>query len=98
MTKGKSIAMALLALAALALSGCSGSGNGGWGVEYGVVYDKVHLFDGGATKGHCERIVKWSHVSDACLAQVTLESGVDLFLSEGTYLLVRGRCPICGEE
>lgn len=90
--KSKFLVLAGAALMALSLSSCGNMGMGAGNYSF----DKVHILDGGATQGHCEKITKW--YNDDMGVEIKLESGGSLYLSEGTYILVSGRCPICGAD
>lgn len=54
-------------------------------------FTKVH-FSVGNSDG-CEEISSWHDNELGC--EVKLKSGNSLYLSEGTYILIEGECPIC---
>lgn len=85
----KKIAALILGLAALSLASC-GNMNYGWG---NYTFTRVHILDGGATSGHCVAITSW-HDDDIGIEVHTTDYGT-LYLSEGTYVLVESKCPIC---
>lgn len=82
----KLIAAALVVIIltmAIIMTGCSNS----------IRYKKVHIIEA----GKCYKIT--SHVIlsyGSC--KIYLENGDGLFLSQGTYILVSGKCPICDHE
>jgi hypothetical protein len=86
------IAAAALCLAALPLASC-GNKDYGWG---NYSFTKVHILDGGATSGRCVAIVSW-HDDDVGIEVRTVDFGT-LYLSEGTYILIEGKCPICDAD
>ena len=80
--------IAILMVLGLVVSLCSC--NMGMGVG-NFSYSKVHI-DTHNGSG-CVEIKKW-YDNDSGIEVTTKEKG-SLFLSEGTYILVSGNCPIC---
>ena len=85
----RKIGTAVFALCALSLTSC---GNMNYGLG-NYTFTKVHILDGGATSGHCVAITSW-HDDDIEIEVHTTDYGT-LYLSEGTYVLVESKCPIC---
>ena len=85
----KILAVALLvAMAIIILSGCGNMSAGVGNYEF----KRVHIFthDG---NDRCLEVKKW-YENDTGIEVLTEEYG-SLFLSEGTYMLCRDKCPIC---
>lgn len=57
-------------------------------------FEKVHICDHFGNYNHAT-IEKW-YENDTGIELNTKEYG-SMFLSEGTYILYNGRCPVCGE-
>lgn len=57
-------------------------------------FTDVHISDG-VNSGHAH-IKSWKN--DNVGIEVNTEEYGSLFLSEGTYILYNGKCPICGED
>ena len=84
----KKIAVILIALMLLlTLASC---GNRAYGPG-NYQFDKVHVFDDGHSR--CIEINKWYDNEQGI--EVQKKDGDGLFFSEGTYMLVEGKCPIC---
>ena len=81
------IMMLILTLFSLGLGGCNISCSPG---NYN--YNRVHISVGG--KELCKEILNWHDNEIGC--EVTLKDGNSLYLSEGTYILIKDKCPICG--
>ena len=83
----KIVILVMLLIMLLALCGCGnklyGPGN--------YNFDKIHIFDDGNSK--CIDIDGWYDGDEGI--EVKKADGDGLFLSEGTYMLVEGKCPIC---
>lgn len=84
--------MAIVVLVAfvLAMSSCNmGIGPGKF------TFEGIHLttYDG---KSACLEVKKW-YESDTGV-EVTTTDGNSIFASEGTYILFKDKCPICGEK
>ena len=77
-------------LLALLLSAC---GNHSIGLG-SYTFEKVHIAD---HAGNCQDAIveKW-YENDTGIELKTREYG-SMFLSEGTYILYNGKCPICGK-
>ena len=89
----KIIVMILTCLILLfTLTGCEvkglGNNNIGWG---SYTFNKVHFAIG--NKDCCKEISSWS--DNEVGIEVKLKDGNVLYLSEGTYMLVKDVCPIC---
>lgn len=78
----------LVAMAIIILSGCGNRSVGLGSYEF----KRVHIFthDG---NDRCLEVKKW-YESDTGI-EVLTEEYSSLFLSEGTYMLCRDKCPIC---
>ena len=84
----KKIAVILIALMLLlTLASCGNKAYGPGNYQF----DKVHVFDDGHSR--CIEINKW-YDNDQGI-EVQKKDGDGLFFSEGTYMLVEGKCPIC---
>ena len=84
----KKIAVILIALMLLlTLASCGNKAYGPGNYQF----DKVHVFDDGHSK--CIEINKWYDNEQGI--EVQKKDGDGLFFSEGTYMLVEGKCPIC---
>ena len=84
----KILAVALLvAMAIITLTGCGNQGGFG-----SYTFNRVHIF---THDGHdrCLKVERW-YESNTGIEVLTEEYG-SLFLSEGTYMLCRDKCPIC---
>lgn len=84
----KKTAVAAVSAAALALSSC-----GNMSVGFGnYTYNRVHVFD---TAGNCcdLEIDKWYDNENGI--EIQLKDGNNLYLSEGTYILIKDECPLC---
>ena len=46
-------------------------------------------------KESCKEILNWHDNEIGC--EVTLKDRNSLYLSEGTYILIKDKCPICGD-
>lgn len=81
--------MSILAITVCVLPGCNVSiGPGSY------TFTDVHISDG-SNVGH-GHIESW-HNDDVGIEVKTEEYG-SLFLSEGTYILFNGTCPICNKD
>ena len=78
----------ILILTLFTLTGCNMSCSPG---NYN--YNRVHISVGG--KELCKEILNWHDNDIGC--EVALKDGNSLYLSEGTYILIKDKCPICGE-
>lgn len=84
----KKIAVILITLMLLfTLASCGNKAYGPGNYQF----DKVHVFDDGCSK--CIEINKWYDNESGI--EVQKKDGDGLFFSEGTYMLVEGKCPIC---
>lgn len=54
-------------------------------------FTKVHIIG-----NHCEEISEWHDNELGC--EVRMTHGGSIHLSEGTYILIEDRCPICDVE
>ena len=54
-------------------------------------FNRVHFSVGG--KEYCSELQSWRDNELGC--EVKLEDGNVLYLSEGTYILIKDECPIC---
>lgn len=80
----------MLSMLSLCLSSCNmnvGIGN--------YSYKKVHIFPHEGV-GYCAELNSWH--DDTTGVEVHTKDYGDLFLSEGTYMLVEDKCPICDKE
>ena len=55
-------------------------------------FTRVHFSVGNNNYG-CEEISSWHDNELGC--EVKLKNGNSMYLSEGTYILIEGKCPIC---
>lgn len=81
------VLLAVLILSMFILTSCNmslGFGN--------FNYPKVHICVGGINS--CFTLTKWYDNDSGGIEVVTKEFG-NLYLSEGTYILVKDKCPIC---
>ena len=81
------ICMMLLTMLLVMLCGCGNKAYGPGNYQF----DKVHVFDDGHSR--CIEINKWYDNEQGI--EVQKKDGNGLFFSEGTYMLVEGKCPIC---
>ena len=58
-------------------------------------FKKVHILSHDGS-GKCFEISSWREADVGC--EVKLKTGGSLWLSEGTYILVQDKCPICDHE
>lgn len=78
-----------LILTIFTLSGC-----GNQDLSFGnYTFTKVHISVGG--KEICREISSWHDNEIGC--EVKLKDNNVLYLSEGTYILIKDKCPICGD-
>lgn len=82
------ILITALTLTLFTLTGCNMSCSPG-----NYSYNRVHISVGG--KELCKEILNWHDNEIGC--EVTLKDGNSLYLSEGTYILIKDKCPICGD-
>ena len=82
----KALALSAIALAAAGLCSCNqniGLGN--------YSFTKVHITT--SERDRCVEISSW-HNNDVGIEVKTKDYG-SLYLSEGTYILIESKCPIC---
>lgn len=72
------------------LAGC---GNQSLGIG-NFNFDKVHIFSDTGDK--CVELERW--YDNDLGVEVKCKNGVSLYLSEGRYMLVSGKCPICNKD
>lgn len=84
MKKLKAVVLGLMTLVL-----CSCNQGIGWGQ---LKFEKVHISIGDTSK--CVEITSWYDSEGAGIEVKTKDYG-SLFLSEGTYILVSDKCPIC---
>ena len=78
----------ILLIAIVSLTSC---GNMSLGLG-NYSYNKVHVFD--TCGNYCDlEIDKW--YDNETGIEVLLKDGNNLFLSEGTYILLKDECPLC---
>lgn len=82
--------ISLIIIAALTLLLCA-CGNMSMGIG-NYTYEKIHIMDYGRA-GICATVEAW-YDSERGIEVRTTEYG-SLFLSEGTYILLEGKCPFC---
>lgn len=82
------VLMAVIVLSTFILTSC-GNVSIGFGNFH---YPKVHICIGGVNS--CFTLIKWYDNDSGGIEVVTKEFG-NLYLSEGTYLLIKDRCPVC---
>lgn len=82
----------IVILIAVLLCGCKGNVST---VGHNREYNIIHITD---LAGNCVdcRVSKW--YDDEVGIEVQLEDGNSIFCSEGTYILAKDYCPICGKE
>ena len=84
------VALVAIILTTAAIMGCNM--NPGLGT---YSFKKVHILaHNGEEK--CFEISSWRDTEIGC--EVKLKNGGSLWLSEGTYILVSDKCPICDHE
>ena len=77
----------ILVIAVLALGSCGNYSVGFGNYNYTKIHIDTHHFSG------CYTVEKW-YESDSGIEVKTAELG-SIFASEGTYILVSDKCPIC---
>ena len=83
-------AVMAVAIVSVVLASCGNLSMGFGNFEFKKVHIHMGNFEG------CLTIEKWFDVDGPGIEVQTKECG-SLFLSEGTYVLVQDKCPICDE-
>lgn len=83
----------LVIFTALILVGCVGNVSSAPG---NYQFDIIHISDNAGNCVDC-RIQKW-YDTDQVGIEVLLADGNSVFCSEGTYILAKDYCPICGRK
>lgn len=86
----------LIVLAALLLAGCEGcESNQNTYTSGNHSYNIIHISDSAGNAQDCA-ISQWWDSSVGI--EVELSDGNNVFCSEGTYILAKDYCPICGRK
>jgi len=80
----------ILAILAMALCSCGNYSIGMGNFSYNKIHINTHDFSG------CYTVEKW-YQSETGIEVKTTEIG-SIFCSEGTYILVEDKCPVCDAE
>jgi len=80
----------ILAILVMALSACGNQSLGFGNFTYKKIHIDTHSFSG------CYTVEKW-YESESGIEVKTKELG-SIFASEGTYILVEDKCPVCDAE
>ena len=83
----------LVIFTAFILVGCGGTVSGAPG---NYQFDIIHISDNSGNCVDC-RIQKWYNTDNVGL-EVLLADGNSVFCSEGTFILAKDYCPICGRK
>ena len=85
----KIIVIILALITVLTLTSCN------MGAVGSYTFTDIHICDFGGNACHA-KIIKWYDGEEGI--EVSTEEFGQLFLSEGTYILFNGTCPICEKE
>lgn len=83
----------LVILAALLLVGCESNASGAPG---NYQFNIIHISDNAGNCADC-RVQTW-YTTDQVGIEILLADGNSVFCSEGTYILAKDYCPICGRK
>lgn len=88
----KKLLVILVILAVLLLVGCGNASGASGNYQFNI----IHISDNAGNCVDC-RVQTWYN-TDQVGIEVLLTDGNSVFCSEGTYILAKDYCPICGRK